>query len=509
MSVINNVLKELETRESRFTPIEIDPAQTPSLRRRDTRPWLFAALALSVLAATYFLWHSQARFGMDSTATVAEMKPVSAVPAESETRAAVVVEAGLSKQNEAEPAEPVAAATTIPASPAPTQFASLEPVVENLSVAEAELVTEALAPANQIIGLQLRESETEMQMEFVLRDKTVAYLRERGENHFSYRLGEIESRITAPIIRDNRWVRQLSITTAGDGVDIGFETAPGILVETAQSLGDGEAVWVISLRQAAPAEPEPALAVQAGSSEAARAAAPALSDQAENDIAENVEATSPAEATALVQQPSEQSAPQPVKLEIKTTTPNAKALNQLEYAVELINSRRLAEAEKTLRGLFDGSEDYRARVGLIALYDLDRRHDRMLQLAQESMQRYPERRLFRTEYARALFQAGAYSEAIALLADVETPDATQLALLAASHQRIDEHVDAVRHYRLALKLDAGNARNWVGLGISQEHTADLEDALNSYRKAGRLGSLNDRLQAFVKQRSDTLKQVLN
>jgi MSHA biogenesis protein MshN len=86
---------------------------------------------------------------------------------------------------------------------------------------------------------------------------------------------------------------------------------------------------------------------------------------------------------------------------------------------------------------------------------------------------------------------------------------TQQALVAASYQRLDEHENAVKHYQLALAQDANDARNWIGLGISQENTAALEDALNSYRRAVELGGLNSRLRAFVAARSSTLEQVLN
>ena len=96
------------------------------------------------------------------------------------------------------------------------------------------------------------------------------------------------------------------------------------------------------------------------------------------------------------------------------------------------------------------------------------------------------------------------------LFDGQSPlDANQQALLAASYQRLDEHDNAIRHYRLALREDAANAKNWIGLGISQEHSARLEAALDSYQRAGKIGRLNERLQAFVDQRSDTLRRVLN
>ena len=125
------------------------------------------------------------------------------------------------------------------------------------------------------------------------------------------------------------------------------------------------------------------------------------------------------------------------------------------------------------------------------------------------MTKYPDAALFKTEYARSLFQTAAYRAVIELFTNDTVLDATQQALMAASYQRLDEHQEAVRHYRLSLAQDANNARNWIGLGISQENTAALEEALNSYQRAVKLGGLNNRLRAFVAGRSSTLEQVLN
>ena len=125
------------------------------------------------------------------------------------------------------------------------------------------------------------------------------------------------------------------------------------------------------------------------------------------------------------------------------------------------------------------------------------------------MTKYPDDLLFKTEYARSLCQAAAYRSVIELFANENSQNANQQALVAASYQRLDEHESAVRHYQLALEQDAANAKNWIGLGISQEHTAALEAALFSYRQAAKLGNLNNRLQAFVDQKTRTLGQVLN
>jgi tetratricopeptide (TPR) repeat protein len=199
----------------------------------------------------------------------------------------------------------------------------------------------------------------------------------------------------------------------------------------------------------------------------------------------------------------------PVTLTIKPTNPGSKTTNQLDYAVELMNSRRNEDAEALLRGLLGGTHDYSARKHLLALYSRVNRPNRLRSLLQASLLEYPQDPLFETEYARSLFAAAAYHEVIELFAQRTTLNTDQQALLAASYQRLDQHEAAIRHYQFALQRDAKNARNWVGLGISQEQRAAFIDALASYQQASELGSLNARLQAFVTRRIAQLRQVLN
>jgi hypothetical protein len=394
-------------------------------------------------------------------------------------------------------------------SPAAPPKASSAPALVVQPVVEAQIdqgvVTDQMI-GNQIIGLQIRESEDDMRMEFALRDKVVAFLKERSENSFGYHLRDIESQILAPTISDNRWIRELAITSSDTGVDVNFQTAEDILVETRQSLVNGEPIWVINLRKSSePVVADNAVEIDAVGEPASIETKPVpggLELASTNAAAEEVElqsrqASAP-EAPAAV-----------VKLDIKSTNPNAKSINQLEYAVELINSRRLAQAQATLQKLLGGSEDYDARKHLLALYSSQNQSDRFVRLVRESMTKYPDDMLFKTEYARSLFQAAAYRGVIQLFANEVAADANQQALVAASYQRLEEHENAVRHYRLALEQDATNAKNWIGLGISQEHTAALEDALKSYQQAAKLGNLNNRLQAFVDNKSRTLRQVLN
>ncbi|MCP4386862.1 MAG: hypothetical protein GY802_01080 [Gammaproteobacteria bacterium] len=470
MSVINNVLKDLETRESRFTPIEITSVAPQPATRRDLKPTALVTLLLLLLVAGGWIYLQQPSMPV-------VVAPISLVASDS-----------------------------MASLPAKTDNDPVDAVIEAPIGAEtvgAGIVTDQTI-GNQIVGLQIRESEQEMRLEFVLREKVVAYLKERRENSFGYHLRDIESQIVAPEISDNPWITDLTMIATAQGVDIQFDTTSEILVETRQNLVDGEPVWTIKLRKAVARPVAQPVVASVVATESKTAEPPALSESLP-------EGTAP----VLIPQQAEVTETEPlaqaplVKLEIKSTNPDVKSANQLEYAVELINSRRYADAENLLQGLLTGVEDHSARQHLLALYQNQQHAERFNHLARESVTRYPQDAVFRTEYGRSLFQGADYREVIQLFADKTRLDPGQQALLAASYQRLDEHANAIRHYRLALKLDANNAKNWIGLGISQEHSAKLEAALASYQRAGRLGNLNKRLQAFVDQRSATLEQVLN
>ncbi len=455
MSVINNVLRNLESRESGFTPVEINPiASRPVPTRHLTLLLPLAALLLVIAGVAWY-------FLQDQTPKTAST--------------------------------PIAAVSGIaPVMPLPAAKTDIEPGIETGAVTEQ--VTD-----NQIVGLQIRESEDDMRLEFVLEDKVIAYLKKRGKNSFSYHLHDIESRIVAPLISDNRWIRELSIDASETGVDIKLQTAADILVETRQDMRAGEPIWSINLHKS------DNVATGGPGAEVANGNGP--------DVTVSRPAPAPAEeAKAPAVSPQMQNAEvpaSPVKIDIKSTNPNNASVNQLEYAAQLINSGRTTKAEALLRELLGGVEDYNARELLLALYGRQKRLDHQRRLLQRSMARYPDAALFRTGYARSLFQGAAYRAVIELFVNENPIDATQQALVAASYQRLEEHENAIRHYRLALVRDANNARNWIGLGISQENTAALAQALGSYRRAIKLGGLNSRLRAFVATRSSALEQVLN
>jgi hypothetical protein len=287
MSVINNVLKNLESRESKFTPIEINSITSSPAPARDLKPLLLIAVLLITLAVVvwYYLQDQLFKTASAPLPTVASMAPVV---------------------------------------PLPVVQVAVEPEIED------GIVTDQII-GNQIIGLQIRESEEDMRMEFVLRDKVVAYLKERGENSFGYHLRDVESQIVAPQISDNRWIRELAIISSQTGVDINFQTAADILVETRQDLRDGEPIWAISLRKSAtPADRGNVVEVARGSEPDVSVSQPAAAPV-------EVQSSAVAAQTAVAEAPAAT-----VEIDIKSTNQNTESIYHLEYAVQLINSGRTA-----------------------------------------------------------------------------------------------------------------------------------------------------------------------
>jgi Flp pilus assembly protein TadD len=126
------------------------------------------------------------------------------------------------------------------------------------------------------------------------------------------------------------------------------------------------------------------------------------------------------------------------------------------------------------------------------------------QILQTALSRYPEDETFALHRANQLFGAQKYHDLIEQLGSIESPSAAMQTLLAASYQRIGQHREAAQHYIEALKQDPRQPRNWISLGISQQHLGDREQALHAFRMAPRSGSLNQRLHDFVQARIQQL-----
>lgn len=440
MSVINNVLKDLESRSSQFTPIDIAAVNGASTKTESKTGWLVFFLCGFFVLALFGIYYYQSEIVGRDSEVIAE--------------------------------EP----------------ATIMPTIETEIIdPPAVAVVEALPQPNQIIDLQIKETSNQLSMEFLLREKAVSYLKERSENSFIYHLKDMQSEISAPLLKGNQWIEKLSITKNALGIDITFKTVSGVLVNTEQKQLQNEAVWIIKLQK-----PVAKQSVE-------KAPVPSESLVATTKPVEKIEVI---EVEAVPEK-------KPVKVDIKTAGQLEGESGQLAMATSLINKREWQNAETLLLGLLDGPQDIDARKQLLGIYTQPKYAEKYATLARQSSERYPQQDVFKTEHARSLFQNESYQSAISLLQTIEPLSAPQLALMAASYQRIDQHDNAILYYQQSLELNRRQPRSWIGLGISLEHEKQPEKALKSYQAAARLGNINARLQQFIEQRSRILERVIN
>lgn len=433
MSVINNVLKDLELRSSQFTPIDIAAVNSTKPVNEKSSISLGVLFISGILLAAAGYWYYLDQIGIIEDAAMPTLEKS-----------------------------------------APTIIAKPEP----------------LRVPNQIIGLQIKESASDLSLEFSLRENTVSYMKERSETRFVYHLKNIENEIAAPVIKDNLWIKRLSINPVGDGVDVAFQTTAGVLVNTEQLQKQDETIWVIQLgKSPAPAIAEKTKIIEVSEATQSKATAETLVAPVKTEVVE--------------------AAGKPVKVEIKSSVKKVSDREQLLRARELVKIREWQSAEALLLGLIDGPQDLAARKQLLGIYAQPEYAGQYASLARQSSELYPDNSLLKSEYARSLFQDQSYRSVISILQTQNGTDAKQLALIAASYQRLDEHKQAIEYYRQSLKLDRPRARNWIGLGISLEHNEQPRLALQSYQTAAKLGNINQRLEQFIEQRSRHLAKVVN
>jgi tetratricopeptide (TPR) repeat protein len=198
-----------------------------------------------------------------------------------------------------------------------------------------------------------------------------------------------------------------------------------------------------------------------------------------------------------------------VKLEIKSRNTDSDTLRQLKKAQVLIKQEKFNSAEPLLLGLLGSTQDLAAREFLVIVYKRSKNPARLNKLVTTSMKRYPQNLLFKTRHAQSLFQLKAYQRVIDFLLNRTDLNAMQLALIGASYQRLDQHQPAADFYRQSLRIEANHSRNWIALGLSEEHNANPLQAFSAYRSASKQGGLNSKLTEFVEQRISILEKVIN
>lgn len=202
---------------------------------------------------------------------------------------------------------------------------------------------------------------------------------------------------------------------------------------------------------------------------------------------------------------------------VQTTAQSVKTLSARQHAEhEFAAAQKAMVRQDKVRAeqLFNSALDYQpqhmdARVQLAAIY-LERNNagaaERVLE---DGLALDPTHTQLARLYAQLLATRGEFEMALQALAAVterQTHNAESLALRAAIYARLNNYDDAASSYRLALKLDSGQANWWMGLGLALEHQALYGSAAEAYQMAYSL-PLADNVKTFVRQRLQQLQNT--
>ncbi len=176
-------------------------------------------------------------------------------------------------------------------------------------------------------------------------------------------------------------------------------------------------------------------------------------------------------------------------------------------ALALARKGRLRAATRNLEAFIAGAQLHRQASGTLATLLLSRgKLQEALGVLTAARASYPEARALQKLHARILLEQGAYGEALQVLtvAEVESMDAEHLALLASLQQRTGAHGQAVSSYDRLL-LQHGEAAPWlVGRAISLEAMGQGDDARATYRQALRSSEIDARLRGYASDRLQAL-----
>jgi Tfp pilus assembly protein PilF len=451
MSLINNVLKELESKPSSFEPLEMAmPMPASEAASIAGRQYLWLLLMI-VLLALVFVFREQ-------------LLAVTEMPRQSAT-----------EQLQAAPA-------TLPES------VSVAPQ----AVAVAPIANPALLERNRITGLQINENRDSMELLFEFSQPAQSYLRKRSPGLYLFHIDGVEQGVAAPELSDNPWLRNIQLTSGDGGVDIAFHTREGVFVETSQSDGVSGFRWLIRLHRPVVAEAETPAGREVKSRPTATvAAAPRLSAVSQPIVAPASESKRPDTA--------------PVKLNIRPVSEGLTEAQRLQRALALLRSGQARAAEPMLRALKGGRLDRDARLNLASMLQAGKRPRELDLEIQEALKLYPRDEDFGLLHAARLFETGQHQRLVEAYA-ATSGNVRILNLLGASYQRLEIHDKAAAAFTRALAISPDQPRLWVSLAISQQHQQQSAAALQSYRMALRTGLKDDALVAFVNGRIAVLSR---
>ncbi len=453
MSVINNVLKDLENKPSAFKPLNLNAVNHEHKHKLPVRAiWLLVPLLIAALAAVYYIQ----RFSPVEASIVA----------------------------------------TADVHPSPQNIiisTQAEPPVTSLAPSILTPIEESAAArsSNQLVGLHINETPTFVELSFQLTESAQSSLKQRTQNRYVFMIRNSVSEISAPLI-ENPWLKDIQLTQNQQNVEIQFYTADDVLVETLHEQQQQDHYWKIRLKKSISAEKSEVISSSSEPVQQVKQPTVATSNPAADNTTTQLVKTDQATQSSNV-----------VKLEIKPAKIELTDSERLKRAINQFEAGEWSAAEIGLKSLQNSELDRESRINLLSLYQYRQKPQQFRQLLTESLAQYPQDMDFILIDANQLINSKQYSTLVQRYKD-NSQDKQLLSLVAASYQRLQQHNMAIDYYTKALELDPRQPKNWISLAISQEQQAEYTQALQSYQMAMRSGSLNNRLTGFVQQRIQQL-----
>jgi MSHA biogenesis protein MshN len=194
---------------------------------------------------------------------------------------------------------------------------------------------------------------------------------------------------------------------------------------------------------------------------------------------------------------------------LKPLNPDEQAESEYRQAVSLLQQGRAADAEKHLKAALKLSAEHPPSRELLAGLALQNgRWHESQQTLEQGIEKVPAHYPFALLLARVQIEHGADQKALAVMEgsrQAGAGSADYMAFLAELYRRAGNHVEAIKTYTEAIKLNPREGRSWVGMGISLEAAQDWKTAGDAYQRAIETGTLDDNLLKYARQRLTAVK----
>lgn len=189
--------------------------------------------------------------------------------------------------------------------------------------------------------------------------------------------------------------------------------------------------------------------------------------------------------------------------------PNKTGLKaQIADAIERNNANEAIRLLKTL--ILQQPDNTAAKKRLAALYFSEGRSEDAQRLLQETLSNTPSDSSVRLMYARLMAQKNEPDLAYYTLREADDFPPANIELLgfrASMAQQLNKPEEALADYRVLVNLDARNAKWWLGQAVVADKLGERKLAIDSYREAFALQSLDVSIQRFIQQRLQLLTGV--